>query len=168
MSVEIEVWKTVEGFPDYQISNLGRVRSGIRKKGLLNQSRTSRGYKKVSLWRNGAMKTGLIHRLVASAFLPNPNDLTDVNHKDGNKQNNCVDNLEWSSRSTNQKHAYTHNLYSRSNGSSKRLSRTEAMQVLSLRKSGMPQKEIAIQFGITEGAVSHIVNGRTWKSLHAA
>lgn len=106
-----EIWKDVDGYDGlYQVSNLGNVRrlskiitdvsqGGIRKrlfKGrILSQIVVNHGYKSVMLSMNGYVKRYNVHRLVAQAFIPNPDDLPEVNHKDENKQNNRVDNLEW-------------------------------------------------------------------------
>lgn len=95
-----EIWKDIRGYEGtYQISNCGRVKSLCRRrrkedkilKALLN----SRDYLQVNLYKNGKMFRYLIHRLVAEAFIPNPNKLPCINHKDENKQNNYVNNLEW-------------------------------------------------------------------------
>lgn len=94
-----EIWKPVKDYPNYQISNLGRVkslnynRSGEEK--ILKSCTNDYGYYQVSLSRNGKNKTCKIHRLVAEAFIPNPNNLPQVNHKDEDKNNNTPNNLEW-------------------------------------------------------------------------
>lgn len=99
-----EVWKDVAGYEGlYQVSNLGRVASleRITSKGvhvpykLLSQSNDKDGYKKVGLYKDGKVEVGRVHRLVATAFIPNPYNYPVINHKDENKQNNVVDNLEW-------------------------------------------------------------------------
>ena len=90
-----EIWKDCKGYPGYQISNLGRVWS-VKRQRYLKGCYDKYGYIKVCLTaKNGKTKTERIHRLVALAFLDNPNNYPQVNHKDENKQNNCVDNLEW-------------------------------------------------------------------------
>lgn len=90
-----EFWKDIEGFEGlYQVSNLGRVRS-LRKNIILKSRITRKGYEGVILYTNNIPKGYYIHRLVATAFIPNPDNLPQVNHKDENKTNNCVDNLEW-------------------------------------------------------------------------
>lgn len=103
-----EIWKDIEGYEGlYQVSNTGKVRSLIQKSELqapwhLLKPCLTRGYASVGLWRkqNGA-KTFLVHRLVAKAFVPNPNGYKEVNHKDEDKLNNCSDNLEWCTREYN-------------------------------------------------------------------
>lgn len=100
-----EYWRPVVGYEGlYMVSNLGRVKS-------LNYKNTGKehelspvligGYKRVLLYKNRNRKHYLVHRLVAMAFLPNPNNLPEVNHKDEDKFNNCVDNLEWCTRKYN-------------------------------------------------------------------
>ena len=92
-----EIWKDVKGYEGlYQVSNFGNVKSLIRNK-ILKLSYSHNGYRLVSLRR----KTFRVHRLVAEAFISNPNNFSWVNHKDENKENNCVDNLEWCSASYN-------------------------------------------------------------------
>lgn len=103
----MERWKAVPGYEGiYEVSNLGRVKSMNRivKRGDILQERKERikkqwanddGYLQVKLSRDGINTNIGAHRLVAMAFLDNPYDLPEVNHKDGNRQNNCVDNLEW-------------------------------------------------------------------------
>lgn len=95
-----EIWKDIEGYEGlYQVSNLGRVKSlnyhRTRKEQLLKPTKSNRGYFKVYLNKNGKMKTFNVHRLVAQAFIENPNNYPCVNHKDENKINNIVDNLEY-------------------------------------------------------------------------
>lgn len=110
-----EFWKDIEGYEGlYQVSNLGRVKSlpkphkfvhgyYLTKEKILSPRvcGTQREYLSVALQRDGERKQIKIHRLVAEAFIPNPNNLTEVNHKDENKGNNKADNLEWCTRSYN-------------------------------------------------------------------
>jgi len=103
-----EIWKDIEGYEGlYQVSNMGRVRSLDRKvataysairtfKGKILAPWTDRyGYLHVNLWSERKMKSKTVHRLVAGAFISNPDNMPEVNHKDEDKQNNRADNLEW-------------------------------------------------------------------------
>ena len=96
-----EIWKDIKGYPNYQISNYGRVWSKSRQI-YIKPHKNNSGYLQITITAiNGKQKRKLIHRLVAIAFIDNPNDYPCVNHKDENKENNMVTNLEWCSRSYN-------------------------------------------------------------------
>lgn len=109
-----EIWKDIAGYEGkYQVSNLGRVRSlqyhntkGIRRIGYLKTAVDNKGYLRCALSKNNKLTTFKVHRLVASAFISNEENLPQINHKDGNKLNNHVKNLEWCNNSQNQLHAY--------------------------------------------------------------
>ena len=113
-----EIWKAVEGYEGiYEVSNLGRVRSldrdiyqvgrwgkvmKVRQPGKVLALQTNGGYKRVALWRDGGKgKWHFVHRLVASAFIPNPDGKQYVNHKDENRANNVPSNLEWCTMAEN-------------------------------------------------------------------
>lgn len=95
----MEIWKDIKGYEGlYQASNLGRVKSfhtNFNSKGYLKPRLSKDGYYSVTLYKNGKSKQFKVHRLVAEAFVPNSDNLPQVNHKDENKLNNNVDNLEW-------------------------------------------------------------------------
>lgn len=91
----MEIWKDIEGYENlYQISNQGRVKSLI-KNIILKQWDDKDGYQLVGMSKDKKKKTFKVHRLVAQAFIPNPNNLHLVNHKDEDKKNNTDENLEW-------------------------------------------------------------------------
>lgn len=119
-----EIWKDVVGYEGiYEVSNFGRVRThknkttftkqhGIRKwkqRILKEKSKNNRDVR-FSLWKNGKSKDFLAHRLVALAFIPNPENKKTVNHIDGNPKNNKVDNLEWATHYENNNHAFDNRL----------------------------------------------------------
>lgn len=122
-----EVWKAIDGYEErYQISNLGRVRSldqlipyetyGVRKLRkvpgrILKLHQNETGYMTIDLWKDTIKKRYKVHRLVAETFIPNPKMKKCVNHKDGDKGNNCVDNLEWVTHSENMHHAVDQGLW---------------------------------------------------------
>lgn len=98
----IEEWKDIEGYEElYQVSNLGRVRSlgngssNVSKERIMKPYKEKKGYLRVRLCKNGKYKHFLIHRLVANAFIPNPNNKPFIDHIDTNPSNNKVDNLRW-------------------------------------------------------------------------
>jgi len=110
----MEIWKDIEGYENkYQVSNLGNVKSletwagdrYIRREKILKNNLCGNGYYYVCLSKNGKVKKYKVNRLVAQAFIPNIDNKPFTNHIDGNKLNNCVDNLEWCTQSENMKHA---------------------------------------------------------------
>ena len=122
----MEIWKSVKGYDGiYEVSNFGRVKSldryivrndgitQLRKGKIIAQSLNSDGYCQLKLCKDGNTKTVRVHRIVAEAFIPNPNELSDVNHIDCNRTNNHVDNLEWLSWEDNVKHSANKGNYKR-------------------------------------------------------
>ena len=119
IKVNNEIWKPIKGYEGfYEVSNFGRVKSLERKvkanfhfgntrtyKERILKSGNVKGYQQVTL-RNGISKHEFIHRLVAEAFVPNPKGYKTINHIDGNKKNNCADNLEWCTQKENVRHAW--------------------------------------------------------------
>lgn len=103
-SNELE-WKTVAEYDKYEVNIFGEIRHKKRKH-ILTPRKNSSGYGYVAFNINGQRKNFAIHRIVANAFISNPNGYTEINHKDYNRLNNCVDNLEWVSSSQNKQHAY--------------------------------------------------------------
>lgn len=108
MYLEEEEWRDIKGFEGlYQVSNLGNVRrmecditynNGTvhhYKEGIRKPNKDKDGYLYLNLWKDGKCKVGRIHKLVAETFIPNPNNYPVINHKDENKSNNRVENLEW-------------------------------------------------------------------------
>jgi len=118
VNLENEFWKPVEGyFGLYEVSNFSRIKSlkrwiNNRYSGfwkdemIITPSIHSTGYECVCLSKNGVGKNLRFHRIVAKAFLPNPENKPEVNHKNGNRTDNNLNNLEWCTSSYNQKHAY--------------------------------------------------------------
>jgi hypothetical protein len=111
----MEIWKDIDGYENlYQISNLGRIKSlshinnlgKLRPECILGNRLSDRGYHTAVLYDNGKPKSFRVHRLVAFAFIPNPDNKPHVNHIDGVKSNNLISNLEWVTISENQKHAF--------------------------------------------------------------
>lgn len=116
--MEEEIWKDIKDYEGlYQVSNLGRIKSleiyvwnskcyAIKREIIVKQSNDKDGYKMVGLHNNKKVKNGKVHRLVSEAFIPNPDNKPCVNHKNGIKSENIVDNLEWVSKSENEIHKH--------------------------------------------------------------
>lgn len=179
-SLPQEQWKSIPGFEGfYEISSFGRVRSLERT--MKNKHGTSSrvpaimlrpdfgqdGYARVSLHCDGMLRRESVHRLVARQFLDGIHERRQVNHKDGNKQNNRADNLEWVTARENVLHAWRMGLCmpvaGEQNGNSK-LSERDVAIVMSAAARDVPSREISRVFNITEAAVSAIIRGKSWKS----
>ena len=127
------------------------------------------GYKRVALWKNNKYKFHLVHRLVAKALIPNPENKPCVNHKDGNKQNNHVDNLEWITRSDNIKHSYIHRDPKTYKGSGNKNAKLTEEQVKNIRKeyknNKITYKELAYKNNVGVTLIGYIVNNKVWKHV---
>jgi hypothetical protein len=163
---EMEIWKDIEGYEGlYKVSNTGKV-LGVKREKELTQHENHRGYLKVSLQKDGKRKNELVHRLVAKAFLENTEELPQVNHKDGTKTNNHVENLEWSSQSENMKHAVEKGLLVRPKGEScynAKLTNEDAQAIRErYAEGGTSHRKLAKEFGVSAGVVHNILSGRSY------
>lgn len=102
--MEYEYWRTIPSFPVYSASNYGRIRNDGTGR-IMHTYLNTRGYPSLSLRKDNKQIQQSVHRLVAEAFLGGPHHGLDVNHIDGDKTNNCVENLEWCTRLENVRHA---------------------------------------------------------------
>lgn len=166
-----ELWKDIEAYEGlYQISNLGRVKSlhsRYKTVDIIKQE-TVFGYKMVRLYKDKTKKAFRVHRLVAMAFIPNPQNKPQVNHKDGNKANNHVSNLEWCTQSENMKHAYLHGLQkpdtSKANEAKRILSPDQVEEVKALLDSGLSTRKTAALYGIGKSLAWKIKQGTAYGS----
>jgi len=166
----MEIWKDIKEFEGlYQISNLGNVKSlgnfNLRKEKILKQNFSKCGYKTVCLSKQNKYKTYTIHRLVANSFIVNIKNKPCVNHLNGIKKDNRVENLEWCNISENTKHAYKNGLINVSKGENHVNSKLTNVQILEIRAIGknLKQREIAEIYGITQVIVSNILNNIHYK-----
>ncbi len=176
----MEEWKDIKGYEGlYQISNLGRVKSLARyvnrkynsqrlvKERILSIGDNGNGYCNVCLTKKCSKKTEKVHQLVAQAFIDNPNNYPEINHSDGNKANNKIENLIWCTRSQNIKHAFKTGLKISLKGEKNHLSKLTEKQVIEIRglKGSMLGKDIANLYNITESQVSRITLNKSWKHI---
>lgn len=147
----IEEWRDFPENPKYKVSSLGRI-IGTRGK-LLKTSTDQCGYK-TSYQR--------VHRMVAKAFIPNPENKPEVNHKDGNRANNCVENLEWVSKSENEQHSRKILKTPRP-----QISDEKILETARLLKSGLSIRKTAALVGLNKETVNHINMRKIRKELLA-
>lgn len=163
--------KDVDGYDGkYQIDDLGNIYT-VKRQGtdarILSKQINRNGYECVDL-RNGSNKRKeLVHRLVAFAFIPKPDGKDFINHKDGNKQNNNVSNLEWVTRSENMKHAYRNGLstiprLSGENHPQHKLCIDSVHEIKSLYSAGMSSGKLSKQYGVSKEQIMNIVKGKHW------
>lgn len=157
-------WKTIEEL--YEVSDEGQ----IRRNGNILKTRIDRyGYEIVTLWCNGKCLTRKIHRLVAIAFIPNPDELPTVNHIDGNKLNNRVTNLEWLSVAENHRHAFATGLHTigenRKSGRPVKLTEKDVLEIRELIKQGFGNTEIGKEFGVSCGCIYSIRMNKSWQHI---
>ena len=181
--MEEEIWKGViyQGI-DYswrfECSNLGRIRNA-QNKHIYIPHICGIGYYQICTCVNGINKNIKVHKAVAETFLPNPDGLRDVNHKDGNKLNNNLDNLEWVSHRDNTMHAFETGLNSFEHlkglvkkGEDNNLAKLTWENVKYIREHYHPSdaencygniKILAEMFNVTKACIYSIINGKTWK-----
>lgn len=174
----MEVWKDIKGFENYyQVSDLGNVRSITRfidnpLGGLkqltgkpMNPYLNKKGYLLVTL-RNQHRKVAKIHRLVAKAFIPNPENKPEVNHKNGVKTDNSKDNLEWSTNRENIDHSWSTGL-NKNYGENHANSKFTESDILAIRlnENCLKQKELAKIYNTTQGVISKIQSRIRWKHI---
>lgn len=144
----MEQWRHIPGYNGkYEVSTLGRVRSfalssraSVEYPYILKPKMSEHGYCSVCLYKNGKREYHMIHRLVATAFIPNVSKNPEVNHKDGDKSNNEVSNLEWVTSSENMKHSFAAGLHVPSEHQKQVVSKICAQPVIATDRNGENEK----------------------------
>lgn len=175
----MEEWKMIPGYEcRYLISNYGRVKSMARivKSGngakrivdecIIEQQVSNVGYKRVALRKIGSKQSKYhsIHKLVALAFL-GESELPQVNHKDGNKLNNMVDNLEYCTMSENMIHAWDNNLIKKASGEKNGSNKISTQSLYVIRErvaNGELPSTICKDFNVSKGSIVEMCSGKTW------
>ena len=178
----MEVWKDIEGFEGiYQVSSYGNVKGLNRvirrhdgviqtyKEKILKPTVGAGGYFQKTLHNLKHRKTMSLHRLVALAFIPNPDGKETVNHIDGCKTNNDIENLEWATKSENTQHAFDIGLKQGSKGVANGRCKLTEKQVLEIREKYIPYKcsfyKLADEYNVNRVSIEYIVKRKTWKHI---
>lgn len=178
MKTKEEIWKDAIGYNGYMVSSLGNVRTKARKtlKGFVKAKELkiwngNNKYPRVNIQVDGKSKSVCVHRLVAETFLDNPLNKPQVNHINGIKSDNRLQNLEWATRFENMKHAYDTGLLKankilegyKENHPYQKISNTEKLMIYTLVKNGFDTNDISKVFNIHRSYVSEIYNIMTDK-----
>lgn len=156
--------RPIPGFEkEYVITRDGRVfrrlKDGFKE---LSPATNDDGYKTTVLYKGGQPTFKYIHQLVADTYHENPDDKPIVNHKDGDKTNDDIDNLEFADESENTQHAYRKGLAKGPKGEVNGKSKLTAAQVKAIKNSDQTGEELALKYGVSPAAISLIRSGKRW------
>lgn len=160
-------WRMIQDFDNYLISDTGLVKNHTTGK-ILKQVSRKDGYLHVNLCNSHSVKAKSVHRLVAMAFVEGNAPSMQVNHKDGDKRNNHVDNLEWVTQKQNTVHAYNNGLIKIPKGIDRPCAKLteESVRTIRLALSEQPnQKELATKFCVSPATISMIKSKKIWAHL---
>ena len=169
----IEIWKKANGYSNYEVSNLGRIKTfnwkGSGRESILKPALDKSGYLRTVLKDdNGISKTIKVHRVILNTFKPT-NKILEVNHINGIKNDNRIENLEWCTRKENIQHCINNNLQYVLKGEEIGNSKLKEEDIIYIRKNFVPRKVtrkyLANKFNVTEATIKDILSYRTWKHL---
>ena len=156
----LEIWKPVKNFENrYEVSNTGKVKS--LKNDIILKERDLRGYKRVSLFKDGIAHDKRIHRLVGEVFIDNPENKLEINHKDKNRANNNVDNLEWVTSKENSVHKNkdgTGDTYKNENNGNCKLSNNDCISII-IADRNISHEKLAKIYKVSASQISKIRHG---------
>jgi len=173
-----EIFLPVKGYEGlYEVSNYGRIKSCKRivphgrhgtfelKEKYLKIQKEKAGYVTCALCINGKAKRFKIHRLIALSFIPNPTNKADINHKNGIKTDNRIENLEWCTSSENQRHALNNGLKIPKYGTMHHSTKLTINEVKEIFKSGQSCMKLSKKYNICHSSIHDIKTGKTWSSV---
>lgn len=158
----MEIWKQLEENNNYYISSYGRVYSKLSKK-ILKTGQDCNGYCRFSIRINGKKKTIKVHRLVAKYFIKNIDNKKEINHIDGNKSNNNVNNLEWCTREENEQHK--RKILKKCVGEKHGRAKLTKEQAIYIKQSNETQVALAKKFNVSRYAIQAIKYNETWREI---
>lgn len=173
MKNRLEYWKIIKNHQNYEISNFGKIRRVVSSSGtfvgkILKTKIDKQGYERINLCKNCKKYYKSVHSLVLETFVGLCPAGMQCNHKDGNKTNNHIDNLEWVTPSDNQKHA--HRLGLKNNKGEKhsqnKLTENNVITIRKLLRLGLKQETISKFFYVHQVTISDIKNNKTWSHLY--
>lgn len=162
-----ELWKKVKGYPNYIVSNMGKVKFVARRKPTFKRPSNYRGYLRIAIWKNNKPYKVGVHKLVALAFVDGYFKGAQVNHKNFDKSDNRAENLEWVTPSQN----YYYSMERRSlatrgeNNCKSKLKDEDIIKIRKLRKKGTTLVALSKKFGVSYENIDYIVRGLTWKHI---
>ena len=166
-----EKWKVMPLFEGrYKVSDIGNVMH-TKRNVLKSRFTDERGYLRTGFYQNGKTKIMTIHRCVALTFIPNPENKPEVNHKDGEKLNNHISNLEWVTTQENIAHAIRNGLFhdgSHSRGElniKSKLNKNKVLDIRAKHKLGVSAKDISKEYNICLSTTYRIITGKYWKHI---
>jgi hypothetical protein len=170
-----EVWKPIFRFENYEISNFGNIRTynitnnkkSIKPR-LMKKQVDKDGYYRIALINNKKSYNLPVHRLVLSSFLGIDNEKPICNHKDGDKQNNKLSNLEWTTYSGNVRHAIDSGLVTFKYGSdhkNSKLTKPQALEIIARYNKGEKVNKFYQDYNVSKAQVYRILNGENWKNI---
>lgn len=169
--IVIEEWRDIKGYEGiYKVSNLGGVKKNVNQEWFVRKSSILKsGYAAIQLRKGKEKQMFRVHRLVALAFIPNPENKSDVNHIDGDKLNNCLENLEWATRLENMKHASEKRLMPHGvKNTSTKLNDQKIREIRSLRKTNPKQytyKKLSEIYKVNTSSIGFILTNKIWQHV---
>lgn len=162
----MEIWKTIDGFERYKVSNLSRILD-TKRNVILVPYNHNKNYKRIALNKNKKQHHLYFHRLLAYAFIPNPENKPFINHIDGNPSNNLISNLEWCTQKENVQHAYRTGLSKSTTCELARNAKITNIQAIEIASQYgiLSVKELMSKYGMSKSTINNILTGRSWSEV---